>query len=101
MKYLCYEKEQFENVMIYCNKNGEETAEDIAKAIVTDFFVGKFVAREHNPVSSSIKNDENIFILRDVNGCNNIWQVCGKISDYTDTIVPRLYRVRKVGIMFD
>ena len=101
MKYLPYEKEQIGKIMIYCNKNGEETSEDIAKAITTDFFVGKFVAKEHVSITSPIKNDDNMFILRDVYGNNNIWQVCGKVSDYTDAIVPHLYKVRKIGIMFD
>ena len=40
MKYLPYEKEQIGKIMIYCNKNGKETSEDIAKAITTDVFVG-------------------------------------------------------------
>lgn len=101
MKYLPYDQEQIGNVMIYCNKNGEETTEDIARAITTDFFVGKFNAKEHTSISSPIKNDENMFILRDTYGHDNIWQVCGKISDYTDAIIPHLYRVRKIGIMFE
>lgn len=101
MKYLPYDKEQIVNVMIYCNKKGEETTEDIVRAIVTDYFVGKFVAKEHVSIASPIKNDENMFILRDTTGHDNIWQVCGKITDYTDFIVPHLYGVRKIGIMFD
>ena len=64
-------------------------------------FVDKFIAKEHVSIASPIKNDENMFILRDVYGYENIWQVCGKISDYTGFIIPHLYRVRKIGIMFD
>ena len=101
MKYLPYEKEQIGKAMIYCNKNGEETAEDIAKAITTDFFIGKFIAKDHISIASPIKNDEDMFILRDTCGHDYIWQICGKISDYTDAIVPHLYRVRRIGIMFD
>lgn len=101
MKYLPYDKEQIITVMIYCNKYGEETAEDIAKAITTDFFIGKFVAKDHVSITSPIKNDEDMFILRDTHGHDNIWQICEKVSDYTDAIVPHLYRVRKIGIMFD
>ncbi len=101
MKYLPYDKEQIGNIMIYCNKNGEETTEDIARAIITDFFIGKFNAKEHISIASPIKNDENMFILRDTYGHENIWQVCGKISDYTDAIIPHLYRVKKIGIMFE
>lgn len=101
MKYLPYEKRQIGNEIIYCNRDGDETAEDIAKAIVTDYFVGKFVAKEHVSITSPIKNDKNMFILRDIYGHDNIWQVCGKVSDYTDAIIPHLYRVRRIGIMFD
>jgi len=101
MRYLVYDKIHIENVMIYCNKDGKETAEDIAKAITTHFFVGKFNAREHTSVTYPINNDENMFILRDTNGYNNIWQICGKVSDYTDAIIPHLYRVRKIGTMFE
>ena len=101
MIYLPYNKKQIENVMIYCNKNGEENAEDIAKAIITDVFIGKFIAKEHTSITSPIKNDENMFILRDTYGHDNIWQICGKVSDYTDAIVPHLYRVRKIGVIFE
>jgi hypothetical protein len=102
MKYLPYEKEQIVSVLIYCNGHEkEETAEDIAKAITTDFFVGKFTAKEHVSIASPIKNDDNMFILRDIYGHDNIWQVCGKASDYVGAIIPHLYKVRKIGIMFD
>ncbi len=101
MKYLPFEKQQITSVMIYCNKNGEETAEDIAKAITTDFFIGAFKAAEHVSVASPIKNDKDMFILRDILGRDNIWQVCGKMLDYTDAVIPHLYSVRKVGIMFE
>lgn len=101
MKYWTYEKEQIVSALIYCNLNGNETAEDIAKAITTDYFMGKFVASEHVSIVAPIKNDNDMFILRDRYGCINIWQVCGKVTDYTDAIIPHLYRVRQIGIMFD
>lgn len=101
MKYMIYEKDQIGKAMIYCDKNGNETAEDIAKAIITESFVGKFVAGEHIPVTTPVKNDKNLFILKDQYGSNRLWQVCEKVSDYTGTIVPHLYRVREIGILFD
>ena len=104
MKYITVEKEEkdlrWSNV--YCNCSGDETAEDIAKAIVTEYFVGKFKKEEHmNAGCPKIKNDENLFILRDSYGCNNIWQIGGKAIDMTGFVIPHLYKVRKIGIMFD
>ena len=50
---------------VYCNKNGKETLEDIAKAIVTEYFVGKFNKEEHmNAGYPKIQHNENLFILR-------------------------------------
>lgn len=102
MKYLLYE--QVTEEIIYCNKNGKETTEDIAKTIANsseDLFVGKFIAKEYIPANSPIKNDGDMFILKDTYGHDYIWQICEKVSDYTNTIVPHLYRVRRIGIVFD
>ena len=101
MRYLTYEDNQIESEMIYCNKNGEETAVDIAMAIITDFFIGKFVAKDHISIKSRIRNDNNMFVMKDIYGHDYIWQVCGKVSHYTGAIIPHLYRVRKIGIMFE
>lgn len=101
MKYMLYEKDQISKAIIYCDKSENETAEDIAKAIGANNFVGKFIAEEHIATSSRIKNDNNMFILRDAYGHDNIWQVCEKVSDYNGAIVPHLYRVRKIGILFE
>lgn len=104
MKYITFEKES-ESMnwsRIYCNLDGKETPEDIAKAIITENFVGKFNKEEHmNAGCPKIQNDTDLFILRDTYGCNNIWQIGGKSCDMTGTIVPHLYKVRKIGIMFE
>ena len=99
MKYLMFDKDQIVSDIIYCNKNGNETPEDIANAIITDFFIGEFIAKDHTALSKPCKSDKDMFILRDINGRDYIWQVCGKVSDCVDTIIPHLYRIRKVGIM--
>ena len=104
MKYIMIEKESGDMKWsrIYYNCNGNETSEDIAKAIVTEYFVGKFNKEEHmNAGCLKIQNDENLFILRDSYGCNNIWQIGGKSSDMTGFIIPHLYKVRKIGVMFE
>lgn len=104
MKYITIEKESEDMKWsrVYCNCNGNETSEDIAKAIVTEYFVGKFNKEEHmNAGCPKIQNDENLFILRDSYGCDNIWQIGGKSSDMTGFIIPHLYKVRKIGVMFE
>lgn len=44
MKYITVDRghEDMKWSRIYCNLDGKETAEDIAKAIVSEFYVGKF-----------------------------------------------------------
>ena len=104
MKYITVDKEldDMRWSRIYCNLDGKETTEDIAKAIITEYFVGKFNKGEHmNAGCPNIQNDENLFILRDSYGCNNIWQIGGRSSDMTGFIIPHLYKVRKIGVMFD
>ena len=104
MKYITVDKESDDMrwSRIYCNLDGKETTEDIAKAIVTEYYVGKFNKEEHmNAGCPKIQNDENLFILRDSYGCNNIWQIGGKSSDMTGFIIPHLYKVRKIGVMFE
>ena len=104
MKYITVDKEldDMRWSRIYCNLDGKETTEDIAKAIITEYFIGKFNKEEHmNAGCPKIQNDENLFILRDSYGCRNIWQIGGKLSDITGFIIPHLYKVRKIGIMFD
>lgn len=49
MKYITVDRE-YEDMKwseIYCNLNEKETPEDIAKAIVSEFYVGKFNKEEH------------------------------------------------------
>ena len=102
MRYIIVDKEHDDMKWsrIYCNLNGDETPEDIAKAIVSEFYVGKFNKEDHMNVDSpKIQNDENLFILKDSYGTNNIWQVGGKSVDMTGFIIPHLYKVRKIGIM--
>ena len=100
MRYITTGEEKWSNV--YCNFSWKETNEDIAKAIVTEFFVGKFNVEEHmNAGCKKIKDDSNLFILRDSYGCDNIWQIGGKVTDMTGFIIPHLYKVRKIGVMFE
>ncbi len=100
MKYVTFFNE-FDTKMVYCNKNGEETPEDIIKSTFL-IFVGKFNANEHKAAGCKpIKNDDNIFICRNYDGGTDLYQVCSKVADVTGTIVPHLYYFRKIGVIFD
>lgn len=104
MKYITVDREHEDMKWskIYCNLDGKETPEDIAKAIVSEFYIGRFDKEKHTNVGcTKIQNDENLFILRDSYENNNIWQIGGKAEDMTGFIIPHLYKVRKIGIMFD
>ena len=102
MRYLTYTNKRIEKVMIYCDKAGNETSEDIIKAIISQTLIGKFIAKDHDAIDCHpINNDENLFILNDGHKHHHIWQVCGKVSDYEGVIIPHLYRVRKIGVMFE
>ena len=104
MKYITVDRknEDMKWSKIYCNLDGKETAEDIAKAIVSEFYVGKFNKEEHmNAGCPKIQNDENLFILKDSYGTNSIWQIGGRSTDMTGFIIPHLYKVRRIGVMFD
>lgn len=101
MKYMTFDKEQIVSVMIYCNKNDKETSEDIIKSLTDDVFIGKFNKDDHLSVTTPIKNDNDIYIMRSMYGYLYLWQVCGKISDYVGNVIPHLYRVRQIGILFD
>lgn len=104
MKYITVDKENDDMKWsnIYCNLGGKETAEDIAKAIITHHYIGKFNKEDHmNAGCPKIKNDENLFMLGDLYGTINIWQIGGKVSDMTGCIIPHLYKVRRIGVMFD
>ena len=104
MKYMTFSKESDEVMwsQIYCNLDGNETNEDIAKAIVSEYYVGKFNKNEHESACQMpIVNDKNLFVLRDLYGLNNIWQIGGRAADIIGFIIPHLYKVRKIGVMFD
>lgn len=100
MKYILYEKDQIKKEMVYCNNHTDnpETPEEIARAMTPFYFMGKFHLKDHEPILNPIVNVDNIFILGDMNG-TYLYQVCGKVSDCCDAIVPNLYYIRKIGIL--
>lgn len=103
MKYITFNKnsDQLKWNLVYCNLNDKETASDIIKATLPYNFVGKFNSNEHlNAGCPKIKDDTNLFIIKNAYGAYEIWQVGGKVTDVTGAIIPHLYHVRQIGYMF-
>lgn len=104
MKYITFDKDsdQLKWSKVYCNKNGNETALDIILATLPYDFLGEFHSKDHLSAGCpKIKNDDNLFIIRNKYGSLEIWQVGGKVSDMTGAIIPNLYKVRQIGYMFE
>lgn len=104
MKYIRCDSKNYSCMWsnVYCNNNGKETPEDIIKATLPYNYIGPFIASDHvNAGTPKIVSDHNLFIIVNQYGSREIWQIGGKASDITGTIIPHLYRVRQIGIMFD
>lgn len=101
MKYVIFDKDSYVWQMVYCNthrQDGEEL-EDIAKAMVSYQYGGKFFTENTTCMNGGgIKNDSEIFIMNE-NGVKYLWQRGSKVSDMEGFIVPHLYNVRKIGMV--
>lgn len=76
--------------MVYCNvhKQDGEGLEDIAKAMVSYQYCGKFSLENAVCMNrSGIKNDSEIFMMNE-NGVKYLWQRGSKVSDMEGFIVP-------------
>lgn len=101
MKYVIFDKESYVWQMVYCNshKQDGEKLEDIAKAMVSYEYCGKFSSEDALCMNGGgIKNDTEIFIMS-VDGVKYLWQRGSKVSDMEGFIVPHLYHVRKIGMI--
>lgn len=101
MKYVIFDKESYVWQMVYCNahKQGGEELEDIAKAMVSHQYCGKFSAETATCMNGGgIKNDSEIFIMNE-DGVKYLWQRGSKVSDMEGFIIPHLYYVRKIGMV--
>ena len=100
MKYTTIQKDQINWEFIYCNKAETVMAEDIAK--VLDGYAGPFHAKDHIPEDCNpIKNDSRLFILKDMNDNLSILQVGGLASDFVGQTIPHVYKVRKIGYLYE
>ena len=100
-KYVIFDKQSYIWQMVYCNnhKPDGELLEEIAKAMISFQYCGKFSLENTVCMNSSgIKNDNGIFIMSE-NGVQYLWQLGSKVSDMEGFIVPHLYYVRKIGML--
>lgn len=102
MKYIIFEDDQIKKEIIYCVDPDGYSAEpeEIARAMKPFFFMGKFNAKDHEPFNREVVNDDNIFMLANMRDGTFLYQVMGKVADCCGTIVPDLYYIRKIGIIF-
>lgn len=100
-KYVIFDNESYVWQMVYCNshKSDGEVLEDIAKAMISYQYCGKFSSEDATCMKSGgIKNDTQIFIMSE-NGVQYLWLLGSKVSDMEGFIVPHLYHVRKIGMI--
>lgn len=100
-KYVIFDKDSYVWQMVYCNahKSDGEELEDIAKAMVSYQYCGKFSSEDSICMNGGgIKNDSEIFIMNE-DGVKYLWQRGSKVSDMEGFIVPHLYYVRKIGML--
>lgn len=104
-KYYLINPDDAKWELIYCDKNeGHASTEDIAKSIMGGFVVGNFDKNLYYNIDKDkllLINDRNLFILTDCYGDNSIWQIGPKEHDMNGTIIPNLYKVRKIGYIID
>lgn len=101
MKYVIFDKDSYVWQMVYCNthKSNGDGLEDIAKAMISYQYCGKFSSEDAVCMNDGgIKNDAQIFIMSE-NGVKYLWHRGSKVSDMEGFIVPHLYYVRKIGMI--
>lgn len=98
MKCVIFSKDKLEYQMVKCTSSNNES---IAKSIISEKFIGKFNKSEHEVIEGSILNDDNVYILEDWTGTKNLWQVCGHVTDINQSIILDLFKIRKIGVLFE
>lgn len=83
--------------IIYC-RGAKSPQEVFITGFPSKVYVGHFY--EKHKGSSEI-NDINLYIMRDSDNKQYIYQYCGNVTDCEDFIVPDTFYVKKVGMMID
>ena len=106
MKYVLFDKEKCVMEVFYTHESILNLELDFprqfikgisSKYMYTDGY--RFHKEEHECINKSegIKNDERVFMFKDLEGRYDIWQLCCKASDSYGNIIPDTYHVRKIG----
>ena len=83
--------------IIYC-RGAKSPQEVFTTGFPSKVYMGHFY--EKHKGSSEI-NDINLYIMRDSDNKQYIYQYCGNVTDCEDFIVPYTFYVKKVGMMID
>ena len=85
--------------IIYC-RGAKSPQEVFTTGFPSKVYVGVGHFYEKHKGSSEI-NDINLYIMRDSDNKQYIYQYCGNVTDCEDFIVPDTFYVKKVGMMID
>lgn len=83
--------------IIYC-RGAKSPQEVFTTGFPSKVYVGHFY--EKHKGSGEI-NDINLYIMKDSDNKQYIYQYCGNVTDCEDFIVPDTFYVKKVGMMID
>lgn len=99
MKYYLLETAPWEIFYSAATKTTEELVNNFVSAYAGYTKAEKFDKTKYQPAKhmSGVKNDENIYILYQITGEPELWQIGSKVSDITGYIIPGLFHVRKIG----
>ena len=99
-KYRTFDKTTYVKEMIYCNcRDGNETDEDIARAIDSGIYVRRFNKDEYIcAAGEEIKNDSRIHVIY-MNNASYLVQVGSSVWDMENRTIPHTYYVRFIGIL--
>lgn len=103
-KFYKYDDDDMKKEIVYCTSDKVssypmEAEQIIKKGLLSEHLYAKFNKKIYKCINGDIKNDDNLFITLDQNDDFNVWQVCGRVSDYNGTIIPDTYYIRKVGFI--
>lgn len=105
MVYMTVDKKDLVWSKVYCHShdgsNTDNSGEEIIKSINCLEYVSPFYEGDHTASTNKIKNDSNMFIVKNQFGYFEVWQVGGLASDINGTLIEHLYNVRKVADIFE
>ena len=90
-----------------CHENREETDEEIIKAISSDYLVCKFEDDALNCDKNDILSRVNYvdfnrtYITKHIDAGIRVWEVCGRVTDMEDAVIPHAYYVRHIGSLIE